>query len=836
MFQRLLQDARFGLRMLAKNRGFTAVAVLTLALGIGANTAIFSLLDQILLSRLPVKDSGELVIVKTPGPRTGHVWSDGDYAESNSYPMYKGLRDNNSVFSGMLARYAFSASIASAGQTEYGHAELVSGNYFDVLGVRPAVGRLFTEDDDRVQGQQPVAVLSYAYWQRRFGGDPSVLNKTLLVNNTPLTIVGVSRAGFRGVQIGQSPDVFVPAMMKGRMTPERNGLDDWNDYWASIIARRKPGVSMEAATAGINVAYAALLREQLATIKSWDEKKRSQFLEKKVVLAPGMQGRTTLQRDSGSALIVLTVMVGLVLLITCANIASLQLARGASRQREMAIRAALGASRGQMIRQLLVESLICGLAGGAAGIFVGAWSSDLLIRTVTTNLNIHGLSPEMNRGVVLFALGLTLACVAIFGLVPAWRVTRTRVSETLKNQGTNASASSSHVRMRKVLVAAQIAFTMLLLAGACLYTRTLWNLRNENLGIRTDNVVTFSISPGLNGYSRERATALIDRLQARVAGTSGVSSAAAAEIPVLSGDARSSNVTVEGNPQIPEDLQDVNYLGVSSGYFSTLGIPLVSGREFTATDNASSPKVAVVSESFVKRFFPKRSPLGAHFVFGGGSKVVPNIEIVGVAKDVKQEHVKSENQPYAYLPFSQAANVVDMTFYVRTHSDPLALTNTLRSEVQEADSNLPVYNVKTMERVVDEDLFGERMVAGLTGAFGALAALLAGLGVYGVLAFLVLQRTREIGIRMALGAQAQNVRWLLFRELGFMLIAGIAVGLPLAFGLAKLSESLLYGVRPQSFSIYLADLFFVGLIAAAAWYLPARRATKVVPMVALRYE
>src|SRR5580692_2928146 len=685
--QNLWKDITFGLRMLAKSPGFTAIAVITLALGIGANTAIFSLMNQILLRQLPVENPGELVILRAPGPATGHVSSDGDSTESFSYPMYKGLRDNNSVFSGILARFTFSASVASHGQTDRATGELVSGNYFGVLGVQPAVGRVFSEDDDRVPGAQPVVVLSYPYWTRHFGADPTVLNKVLLINNVEMTVVGVSQPGFFGVQVGQTPDIFVPLMMTEQMTLLGETLDGWNDYWIKVLARRKPGVSETRAEAGINTVYRPLLEEQLPLIKSpWNEEKRQKFLNKKISLSPGARGRTVLQRDSGSQIITLFVMVALVLLIACTNVANLLLARGASRQREFAIRTAMGASRGRMIRQLLAESLLCALGGGVLGILLGTWLMKILTPIVTANAGVQGLTEKLDPAVLAFAIGATLFSGIFFGLIPAWRVTRLGVADVIKDQGSTSSASVSHVGFRKVLVAGQVAFTMLLLAGAGLFMRSLWNLRNQDLGLKTDNVITFSIQPSLNGYDTPRSIALFDQLRARLAALPGVRSVGTGDVPTLSGDDEGSNITVEGGPQLAEELQDVDYDGVSPGYFATLGIPLLSGREFTAGDGATSPKVAIASEAMVKRFFPGRNPLGAHFAFGGG-KVKPDIEIVGVAKDVKQDHVSSAIQPYLYVPYAQRPKLTGMTFYVRSTQDPLLLGSTFEKAVRELDAN-----------------------------------------------------------------------------------------------------------------------------------------------------
>src|SRR5271154_1841653 len=835
--QNLWKDITFGMRMLAKSPGFTAIAVITLALGIGANTAIFSLMNQVLLRELPIKNPEQLEILRAPGPKTGHISTDGDNAESFSYPMYKGLRDNNAVFSGILARYGFSASVASRGQTDRASGELVSGNYFEVLGVQPAVGRVFTQDDDRVPGGQPVVMLSHSYWQRHFGGDPSILNKVLLINNVEMTVVGVAQAGFFGVQVGKTPDIFVPMMMTPQMTQFGETLDGWNDYWLKVLARRKPGISEKLAEAGINTAYKPLLEEQLPQIKAgWNEDKRQKFLDKKIFLSAGARGRTIAQREAGTPIITLFVMVALVLLIACTNVANLLLARGAARQREFAIRTAMGASRSRMIRQLFVENLMCACAGGILGILLGMTLMRILTPIVVANAGIHGLTESLDTSVLLFAIAATLVSGIFFGLLPAWRVTRMGVADVIKDQGSTSSASVSHVGFRKVLVAGQVAFTLLLLAGAGLFMRSLWNLRNQDLGLRPDNVITFSIQPSLNGYDAPRSIALLDQTRARLASIPGVISVGSGDVATLSGDDEGSNITAEGGAQVPEELQDVDRIAISPNYFSTLGIPLLSGRELTEADGTTAPKVALASESMVKRFFPGRNPLGLHFAFGGGDKTVPDIEIVGVVKDVKQEHVSSAIQPYVYIPYSQRQKITRMTFYVRSQRDPLLLASSLQETVRQMDANLPVYDLKTMQRVVEEDLFSARMVAVLSACFAGLAALLAALGIYGVLAYVVVQRTREIGIRMALGALASNVRLLILKEVGSMVLIGVAVGLPLAYGLARFSESLLYGVHAGDPVVYALGLGLIALIALAACFIPARRATRVDPLVALRYE
>jgi len=632
----LFEDVRYGLRMLAKNPGFTLIAILTLALGIGANTAIFSLLNQVLLRRLPVRNPGELVVLKSPGPKHGHVWSDGDDSEIFSYPLYKGLAKNTAVFDGVMARYQFSAAIASRGQTDRGSGELVTGNYFEVLGVRPALGRVLSAADDDVQGAHPVLVLSHGYWTRHFGGDAGVLNQTILVNNTEMTIVGVAQTGFSGVQVGQTPDIFVPMTMKGQMTPIRNGLDDWNDSFLAVLARRKPGVSMEQAQAGINVDYPGLLEQQAATLKLRAEgKDKKEFLSKKILLSPGAQGRTTVQRDSGPALTALFAMVALVLLISCTNVANLLLAKAAARQREFAIRSALGATPGRMMRQLLVESFLCALGGGVLGLILGVWIMNILTQAVVSEAGIQGITAQVDGGVLGFAAAATGVSALLFGLIPAWRATRTGVSQMLKDQGSTTSAGPGHVRFRKYLVAGQVAFTLLLLTGGALFSRTLWNLRKQNLGLSTENLITFSIAPQLSRYDEARTVALVDQLRERLGALPGVLGVGSSQIAVLTGTDMGSNITVEGRQNLDTDDRHVNFDAVSPNYFSTMRVPLLAGREFNAGDTATNTKVAIINEAMAKEFFSNRNPIGVHLAMGSGNDIKFDMEIVGVVKNWK---------------------------------------------------------------------------------------------------------------------------------------------------------------------------------------------------------
>jgi predicted permease len=831
----IVQDIRFGIRMLAKNPGFALIAVLTLALGIGANTAIFSLTDQVLLRLLPVERPRELVVVRSPGPLGGRVWSDGDSSASFSYPMYKNLRDQNPVFSGLLARFAVQVSVAGQGQTELATSELVTGNYFEVLGVRPALGRTFSASDETAPGANTVAVLSYGYWSHHYGGDPGILNKILNVNGTPLTIVGVARAGFEGVQVGQVPDLFIPITMKAQMTPNWDGLADQNDHWIAILGRLKPGFTRTKAESAIEPSYRALLEAEVGQRKmSKDE--QAKFVSKRIVLNQGEHGRPILQADAQQPLITLMAMVGLVLLIACANLASLLVARGEARQREIALRLALGASRWRLLRQLLTESLLLGLAGGVAGLLLGSWTLRALVGSIPESVGAVGLVAELDGRVLAFALVLSIFTSVLFGFLPALRATRTDLQSTLKDQGTSVSSGKTNVQFRKWLMISQVALTAVLLVVAGFFAQSLVNLKRLDLGLRTDHVVQFSISPELNRYTPARAIALADRVREAIAVLPGVRSVSATEMPVLANSNSSSNITPEGYTASDTENMNVNQNWVGPDYFTAMGIPLVSGRDFGERDATSSPKVAIINETMAQRFFSGRNPLGLRFAFGAGNNVHPDIEIVGVVKDSQQASVRDPKTPFAYLPYTQSPHFGTATFYVRTGQDPAALGGALRQVVQKYDSNLPVHDMKTLAEQVDEIEFSDRLLTFFSLCLGLLAALLAAVGLYGVMAYMVARRTREIGIRMALGATQGNAQWLILREVVWMSIAGLAIGLPAAYAVGRLVESQLFGVKASNPLVFAAAAMMLAAVAMVAGWLPSRKAANVDPMVALRYE
>ena len=833
--ENLLQDVRFGLRTLGKNPGFTLVAILTLALGIGANAAIFSLTDQVLLRLLPVERPRELVVLSSPGVGHGRIWSDIEGGPSFSYPMYKDLRDRNEVFTGLLARYHLQVNVAGEGQSQLAEGELVTGNYFQVLGVRPFLGRVLTVQDETAPGANPVTVLSYGYWTRHFGSDPNILNKQLALNGNSLTVVGVARPGFAGVQVGQIPDLFIPITMKAQMTPNWDGLADRNDHWVTMLGRLKPGMSAEKAQAGLAPVYRALMEGDAAALKL-SARDQQEFVNRKLVLGTGSHGRPVLQHDAGQPLLVLMAMVGLVLLIACANLAGLLIARGEGRQREIALRLALGAGRVRLVRQLMTESLILALAGGAAGLALASWTLSVIVNSIPEDQGASGLTSQLDYRVLIFACVVSVVTGVLFGLVPAIRATHTDLQSVLKDQGVNVSGGRTNVRVRKFLLTSQIALTAVLLSAAGLFAHSLLNLKTQDLGVRPDHVLEFSISPELNRYTPPQTIALADRIRKSMGPLPGVRSASESEIPMLANSNSSSNVTVPGyNAQEDEDMNvDQNFVGPN--FLATMGIPLLNGREFSEADSGTSPKVAIINEAMARRFFAGRNPIGLRFGFGGGKDVKLDTEIVGVVKDSKNTDVKQAAHPFAFLPYSQSEHAGNATFYVRTNQDPVALTATVRNLIAGFDANLPVYGVKTLTAQVDEIMFTDRLVTIFSLCLGLLASLLAAVGLYGVMAYVVARRTREIGIRMALGATQQNVAWMILREILGMLAAGLCVGLVAAYGIGKVVESLLFGVKASDPAVFVLAAVLLAAVALLAGWLPSRKAANVDPMVALRYE
>jgi predicted permease len=710
----------------------------------------------------------------------------------------------------------------------------VSGNYFEVLGVRPALGRVFTAADDRTPGAHPVAVLSYGYWMRRFGGSSSVLNQTLVVNGHPLTIVGVSAPGFNGLQVGSNADVMVPIMMKAQMTPTWNDLDNRQSRWLTVMGRLAPGVTADRAEVQLNVVYQQINQQEIAALANVSETFRTRFLEKHLEVLPGGRGLSDLRRQFSTALIVLMCMVGVVLLIACANVANLLLARTTSRQKEIAVRLALGAGRWRIVRQYLVESMLLAACGAGVGLLLAVWTGTLLLAAMPGSESARALSASPDTRVVLFTLGLAAITALVFGIAPALHATRQTTASALKDEAGSVAGGGRQARVRRALVVAQVAMSMLLLAGAGLFARSLYNLRAVDPGFEVERMLTFAIDPTLSGYEQQRTHQLYETLQRELSGVPGVRSVSMSELGVLSGNSWSMTVRVDGYQPREDENMNPNVDGVGPRFFSTMGVPLLSGREFNEKDVAGAPRVAIVNETMARRYWGNESPVGRRIAFGRNSAA--EIEIVGVVRDMRSQQLREEPLRFVYVPYRQNEELTQLTFYVRAAGDPSSIATSIRQTVQRLDPTLPLFDLKTMDVQVAESLFVDRMVAALSVAFGALATLLAAIGLYGVMSYAVMRRTREIGIRMALGAGRAGVLWLVLKEVAVLSLVGVAGGLAGTLYLTRRVESQLFGITPTDPLTLAAAVFMLLAVALLAGFIPARRAATIDPILALRVE
>jgi predicted permease len=832
-----MPNLRLALRTLFKSPFITLVAILSLALGIGANSAIFSLFDQMILRPLPVPQPEELVNFKTPGPKPGSnsCSQAGGCDEIFSYPMFRDLERVQTSFTGIAAHRNFGGSVGYQGTSLAADGLLVSGSYFPVLGITPALGRLLTPEDDKTIGSHFVVVLSHDYWRSRFELNPAILNETVIVNGQAMTVVGVAPRGFNGTTLGNVPDIYVPISMRGLMSPGFNGFENRRSYWAYAFGRLKPGVTIEQATVAINGPYRAILNDVEAPLqKGMSEETMARFRSKQITTEPGSRGQSSMDNEARTPLIILLAVTGTVLLIACANIANLLLVRGAGRAAEMAVRLSIGANRRQLITQLLTESIMLAAFGAVAGLLVARWTLDLIQSFMPpdeSGVIAFSLSPAM----VMFAGGAALMTGIAFGLFPALHTTRPDLAATLKNQAGQPGGAKAARRFRTTLATVQIAMSMALLVPAGLFAKSLFNVSRVDLGLKTDHMVLFGLAPELNSYTTERTRQLFERIEDEVGALPGVTSMSVAMVPVLAGDNWGNSLVVEGFEAGPDTNTNASFNGVGPGYFKTMSIPLMSGREFTRADVFGSPKVAVVNQAFAKKFNLGANPVGKRFGLGGpGAK--PDIEIVGFVQDAKYSDVKREVPPQYFLPYRQEERLGFGYFYVRTATPPEQMLQTIPAVIRKLDAGLPIGELKTMDQQIRENVSEDRIISMLSLAFAVLATVLAAIGLYGVLAYTVAQRTREFGLRMALGADGGTVRAMVMKQVGKMALIGGAIGMVIAVGVGRLAQSLLFQMDGSDPLVLTAAAFALALVAIGAGFLPALRASKIDPMNALRYE
>lgn len=847
--EHLRQDLSYAVRMLRKSPGFTVVAVLTLALGIGANTAIFSIVNAVLLKDLPVKDPAQLVFLTNPDNQGGEKgFQDGD-REWLTYPEFQDLERNNQVFSGMLAASSFTAQIPVTLEGETideptpGQVSLVSGSYFSVLGVNPILGRVFTTEVDRVRDANPVAVISYRFWQSRRAGDPAILRRKLRILNTAYDIVGVAPQQFRGETVGSDPDIWVPLTMQSEIFPGRDYISQeelpfQKTEFLQVMGRLKPGVTVTQAAAQVNVAFQQIMQSQTAGMSADDTRR---FLNQHLAVTEGNRGASTLRDHFGKPLQILMAVVGLILLIACANIANILLARSAARQKEIAVRVAMGARASRIFRQLLTESVLLALIGGTAGLFLAHWADHVLLRMASGGSTAIPLDVHPDARILGFTMGISLLVGVLFGLAPAIRSFSVDLSGVLKGTSRAVAAGATRggrFRVGKILVIAQVALSLVLLAVAALFVRSFRNLAEVELGFDRDRLLLFDLSPLSYGYETSRIPRLYQEILERVKAVPGVDAATICLNAPFRGFDANSPVFAEGDTPRFDDLYAARWDMVGPEFFSTVGIPILIGRPITTQDNAGGQRAGVVNQSLASKYFGKANPIGKRMIvqttFGQADFV-----IVGVAANSRHGSVREEFGPRFYVSFFNPigdAWASRATILIRTAKDASSTALAVRATVKQAAGSLPPVDITTINQLVAESLTSDSLVTQLSGAFGVLAVILVSIGLYGIMAYSVSGRINEMGIRIALGARRANVLWLVLRESSMLVLLGIAIALPILFAVRKWITSLLFGVKPGDPLILALTVGFMFVVGLFACYVPARRAMLVDPMIALRYE
>jgi len=818
-----------------KAPAFTIVAVLTLALGIGANTAVFTLLDQALLRSLPVSHPEQLVRLHWTGDAPGHYNSyGGDDHDYFSYPMYRDLRDMNPALQAVIANDQQNVAVRWNNKPDMAGCELVSGNYFEALGIRPAMGRLIVPSDEALNSNL-VVVLSFNYWKTHFGSDPAAINQTLLINTQPFTIVGVAPPGFHSIVAGAVEDIFVPVTAKGVITPRWQDLEDRRSNWLTLSGRLKPGIGRQQAEAAMAPLWHALRAEEFKTFDHKDRWQKRFLDDSRLQLLDGARGFSPLRDQISVPLMVLMGMVALLVLMACVNVSSLLLVRAAGRAREFSVRYALGAGRWQIIRQLLIEGILLGLFGGALGLALAPVVTQVLLRRLLGGANTElPFNPTPDVRVLLFAFALALVVSLAFSLAPALHFLSPDLIGALKQQ--TLTASGTKLRFRRVLVGVQIGLSLLLLVGAGLFVRTLRNLQSVDLGFTPDHLIGFNVNPRLAGYQPDQVNGLNKRILESLAALPGVRSVAATDDPDLSGEDDNGNIRIVGyHAREDEDMQ-AEQPWVTPQYFATMQVPLLAGRVFSDDDIAGKDNVAIVNASFAQHYFASpQAALGRAVNFGNVKDPV-NTSIVGVVGDTKHSGVRAPVKRTVYRAMFQSPQPNFITYLVRTWQPPAAAGNTIRADLQRLDSKLALGKLRTMDDMIADDLSSERLVALLSISFGVLAMLLAAIGLYGVLAYSTAQRTREIGIRMALGAQRSSVVRLVLSDVLWLAGISIALTFPISLLFARMIRSQLFGVSPFDPVTLAAGTLLVAMVALLAALIPARRAASVEPMKALRTE
>ncbi len=815
------------MRSLLKSPGFAAYAILSLALGIGANTALFSVFDQLILKRLPVVQPDHLVVFHSEGVNSGGVSKD-NYESVFSYPMYTDLSAQLAPFETLFARSGAVVSLAGLGEPQVAQAELVTGTFFDGLGLKPAAGRLFTAADDQIDGAHPVVVLAYGYWREHFGSRADIVGSKLLVNNHPMEVVGVGPQGFDGIVSGNQRDVYLPLHMRSVVDTDSPKLSNRRSLYLNVFGRLRPNITPTQAEAQAAPAYRAILEGELPGITRATDKFKREFVAKKLEFKPGGQGIGVLRKRYETQLTFLLGMVGLILLIACANVANLFTVRAIGRRKEMSIRVSMGATRSSIVRQLLSESLLLSLCGGLLATLLAYWLQAGLAHFVES---IH---PLLNWHVLVFNFGLALLTALLFGLLPAIQASNPDLGVTLKEEGSSVSATSSQGHLRQILAFTQVALALTLLAAAGLFARTLSNLQSVDLGFRSDHILTFWLSPEINGYTPERTKTFFQDVQSRLEAVPGAQRVATVVALPLTGWNSVSNITIDGYTAAPDESLDTHLNFVSPGYFDVMGIRRITGRDFDPHDTGKSAKVAIVNEAFVRKWLKGLNPVGHHFGFGAGSSTKIEIEIVGLVSDQRTDDMRTPAFEFVFIPAAQALFNAGNNFVIRTAGDENALSNAVRQAVREVDPNVPIRSMNSMETQKAKSIGDDKLNSILTIAFGILATILAALGLYAVLAFTVAQRTKEIGIRMALGATAGNVVKLVLKGMMRIVLAGIAVGLLGAYATGRWAESLLFGLKGFDPVVIGSAAIMLAIVALLAAALPALRASRTDPVSAMR--